>query len=266
MPADVSRGVPRDAVPPTGPKASDAFLAPGIPDRTGPPAVAKAAAARTIFFVADDLTCDRCGRRFSVPESVQRRYPGWKPRVCLRCRARDGAAGSAGGKSASPARPVAAPPAPLPSAPGADPPAAVYTDGSCQGNPGPGGWGAVLVRGDTLVTERRGFDPATTNNRMELTGVIEGLKLAPTDGEVTLFTDSQLVVRTLNGWAAQWEKRGWKRRDGEVKNLDLVQEAWRLLKERPNVRVEWVAGHAGERWNEYADALSTAHLREGRTA
>ncbi len=187
-----------------------------------------------------------------MPMGAQRRYPGWKPRVCLRCRGRENNRGN-NGFQVSPGESEKPP---------ARASTAIYTDGSCQGNPGPGGWGAVYVEGDEVIEERRGFDPQTTNNRMELTGVIQGLKMAPQEKTVVLYTDSNLTVQTLTSWAGGWEKRGWRRRDGEVKNLDLVKEAYELLKGRPNVHLEWVKGHAGDRWNEYADALSTAHVRD----
>ncbi|MCL4241748.1 MAG: ribonuclease HI [Dehalococcoidia bacterium] len=137
----------------------------------------------------------------------------------------------------------------------------IFTDGSCQGNPGPGGWGAVYVRDGAIIEERHGDAPSTTNNRMELTAMINGLEMAPADLPVTVYSDSQLVVNTLTRWAKGWESRGWKRKEGEVKNLDLVQRAWALVQERPSVRIEWIKAHDGSRWNEYADALSTAHLR-----
>ena len=137
----------------------------------------------------------------------------------------------------------------------------IFTDGSCQGNPGPGGWGAVYVRDGVVVEERHGDAPNTTNNRMELTAMINGLEMAPGDLPVTVYSDSQLVVNTLTRWAKGWESRGWKRKEGEVKNLDLVQRAWTLVQERPLARIEWIRAHDGSLWNEYADALSTAHLR-----
>lgn len=136
----------------------------------------------------------------------------------------------------------------------------VFTDGSCQGNPGPGGWGAVYVRDGKILEERHGFDPQTTNNRMELTAMIEGLSMVGPGEEIDVYSDSQLVVNTLTKWAASWEKRGWKRKGGPVMNLDLVQRAYALLKERPHARVKWIRAHDGSRWNEYADALATAHL------
>lgn len=142
------------------------------------------------------------------------------------------------------------------------PASGIFTDGSCQGNPGPGGWGAVHVREGEIIDERFGHHPATTNNRMELTAMIEGLLMADPAKPVTIYSDSSLVIDTLTKWAKGWEARGWKRKEGEVKNLELVQRAYALLKERPLVSLEWIRAHDGSRWNEYADALSTAYLRE----
>jgi ribonuclease HI len=144
----------------------------------------------------------------------------------------------------------------------AGPQTGVFTDGSCSGNPGPGGWGAVRVQDGAIVAERHGSDPATTNNRMELTAMIAGLEMVAPGESASIYSDSQLVVNTLTRWAAGWEQRGWKRREGDVKNLDLVQQAWNLVRERPGVRIEWIKAHDGSRWNEYADALSTAYMRE----
>lgn len=137
----------------------------------------------------------------------------------------------------------------------------IFTDGSSRPNPGPGGWGAVFVRANAIVEERHGSEAWTTNNRMELTALIAGLEMAPAGEAVTVYSDSQLVVNTLTKWAKGWEARGWKRKEGEIANLDLVQRAWQLAQQRPNARIEWVRAHNGSRWNEYADALSTAHLR-----
>ncbi len=147
-----------------------------------------------------------------------------------------------------------------------DPESGIFTDGSCQGNPGPGGWGAVYVRDGRVIAERHGFEASTTNNRMELTAIIEGLEMAPADEPVTVYSDSQLVVRTLNEWAKGWEARGWRRKDGPVQNLDLVRRAWELRKARPLARIAWIRGHATSRWNAYADRLATAHLRVGGEA
>lgn len=137
----------------------------------------------------------------------------------------------------------------------------VFTDGSCSGNPGPGGWGAVRVERGRVVAEECGSEPATTNNRMELTAMIAGLRMLGPGEAADVYSDSRLVVQTLTQWAAGWERRGWKRTTGEVKNLELVREAYALAKERPRARIQWIRAHDGSRWNEYADALSTAYLR-----
>lgn len=139
---------------------------------------------------------------------------------------------------------------------GAGPKRGVFTDGACEGNPGPGGWSAVWVEDDRVVEERVGGAASTTNNRMELLGMIEGLRMLPPDVEITLYSDSNLCVKTLNEWAAGWEKRGWKRKTGPIANLELVKELWALYQQRPNVTVRWIKAHDGSRWNEYADALA----------
>jgi len=143
----------------------------------------------------------------------------------------------------------------------AGPQSGIFTDGSCSGNPGPGGWGVVYVLDGRILASEHGEDPATTNNRMEFTAMIHGLQMLGPAEEMDVFTDSQLVVNTLTQWAAGWKRNGWKRRDGEVKNLELVQEAYEIFLERPKARIRWIKAHDGSLWNEYADALSTAYLR-----
>lgn len=144
----------------------------------------------------------------------------------------------------------------------AGPQSGVFTDGSCSGNPGPGGWGVVYVLDGRVLAQEHGHDPSTTNNRMEFTAMIHGLRMLGPNEAVDVYTDSQLVVNTLTQWAAGWERNGWRRRDGEVKNLELVREAWALVQERPLARIRWIKAHDGSRWNEYADALATAYLRD----
>jgi len=138
----------------------------------------------------------------------------------------------------------------------------VFTDGSCEGNPGPGGWAAVWVEDDAIVREQSGGDPATTNNRMELRAMIEGLRMLPADARTTLYSDSNLCVQTANEWAAGWERRGWRRKSGPIANLELVKELWRLVQERPHVEIRWIKAHDGSRWNEYADAVATERAGE----
>jgi ribonuclease HI len=118
------------------------------------------------------------------------------------------------------------------------------------------------VEGGDVLAQDHGHDPDTTNNRMELTAIIHGIRLVPEGRPVTVHTDSRLAVDTLTKWAAGWERRGWKRKSGPIKNLDLVQEAWSLVQARPEVELRWVKAHDGNRWNEYADALATAWARD----
>ncbi len=138
----------------------------------------------------------------------------------------------------------------------------VFCDGSSEGNPGPGGWGAVWVEDNHIIDEAWGHEPHTTNNRMELRALIAGLKMLPADADIDVYTDSQLVVNIITKWAEGWEAKGWKKKSsGPIANLELVQEAYRLYRERPGVRLRWIQAHSGYRWNEYADALATAYRR-----
>lgn len=139
----------------------------------------------------------------------------------------------------------------------AGPKRGVFTDGSCEGNPGPGGWSAVWVEDDRVTLERCGGAPDTTNNRMELKAMIEGLRMIPADAEITLYSDSNLCVQTVNEWAAGWEKRGWKRKTGPIANLELVKELYALAHQRPRVNIRWIKAHDGSKWNEYADAVAS---------
>ena len=143
----------------------------------------------------------------------------------------------------------------------AGPDTGVFTDGSCEGNPGPGGWGFVWVEAGEVRLERWGTDPGTTNNRMELTALIEAFRALPEDAEVTVYSDSQLCVNTINQWAAGWERRGWKRKTGPIKNLDLVQRLYALAQKKNGITLKWIKAHDGSKWNEYADALASAYQR-----
>jgi len=140
------------------------------------------------------------------------------------------------------------------------PKSGVFTDGSCDGNPGPGGWGFVWVENDEIVEEKCGSDADTTNNRMELTALIEALRALPDDAEITVYSDSQLCVKTVNEWAAGWERRGWRRKSGPIANLELVRELYDLANCHPGVKLVWIKAHDGSRWNEYADALASARM------
>jgi ribonuclease HI len=135
-----------------------------------------------------------------------------------------------------------------------------YTDGACSGNPGPGGWGAILVakRGDTVLRTRElsGGEPQTTNNRMELLAAINALETLERPARVTVVTDSTYVKNGVTQWIHGWKRNGWKTSQKKaVKNDDL----WRRLDEaqvRHDVTWEWVKGHAGHDMNERADELA----------
>ena len=134
----------------------------------------------------------------------------------------------------------------------------IYTDGSCRGNPGVGGWGAVLVY-NGVEKELSGGEKLTTNNRMELTAVISALAALKEPCEVTLTSDSKYVIEALEkGWAVSWRARGWKKGDNKpALNPDLWEQLL-LLMERHRVTTVWVKGHAGHPYNERCDSLATA--------
>jgi ribonuclease HI len=137
----------------------------------------------------------------------------------------------------------------------------LYTDGACRGNPGPGGWGALLLFGDHQK-ELRGSELLTTNNRMELTAAIEGLAALKRPCEVQLFTDSQYVRKGITEWLPQWKRRDWRTADRKpVKNVDLWQALEQQI-ERHRVHWHWVRGHAGVPGNERADALANVAIDE----
>jgi len=131
----------------------------------------------------------------------------------------------------------------------------IYTDGACRGNPGPGGWGAILRYGNH-ERELFGGEPQTTNNRMELMAAIEALKTLKEPCEIDLTTDSQYVRKGISEWMTQWKARGWRTAAKQpVKNEDL----WRALDEqasRHQIRWHWVKGHSGHKDNERADELA----------
>ncbi len=131
----------------------------------------------------------------------------------------------------------------------------IYTDGACKGNPGPGGWGALMISG-AAQKELCGGESSTTNNRMELTAVIEALNALNRACKVALYTDSKYVMDGLNQWMPNWKKRGWKTADKKpVKNQDLWQ-ALDVAVSRHEIEWHWVKGHAGHPGNERADELA----------
>ena len=134
----------------------------------------------------------------------------------------------------------------------------IYTDGACRGNPGRGGWAAILVYG-AREKELSGGEASTTNNRMELMGAISGLSALKERCRVTLYSDSKYLVDAVTlGWAAAWRRKNWKKADGSrAKNEDLWAQLLDLLGEH-EVEMVWVKGHNGHGYNERCDALATA--------
>lgn len=141
----------------------------------------------------------------------------------------------------------------------------LFTDGACSGNPGPGGWGTIL-RWKGTERELCGGEPDTTNNRMEMMAVIQGLAVLKRPCKVAVYTDSRYVQQGISEWIFSWKKRGWKTADNKpVKNVDL----WQTLDElaaKHKVTWHWVKGHAGHPENERADALARQGLAAARDA
>lgn len=137
----------------------------------------------------------------------------------------------------------------------------IYTDGACRGNPGPGGWGALLRYGDR-EHELHGGEAETTNNRMELTAAIRALEILKRPCDVVLHTDSQYVRQGITEWMVNWKKRGWMTAARKpVKNADLWREL-DVAQSRHNVQWRWVKGHSGNPGNERADALANLGIDE----
>ena len=197
--------------------------------------------------MAKMYTCRDCGAEFTIQPGALKKYPGWTPKQCMNCRF---------GRM-----PAAATKEDALELFDSGPVTGVFTDGACEVNPGPGGWGAVRVLNGEILAERSGADEQTTNNRMELTAMINGYQMVQPGDAVTVYSDSIYCVRIATEWAALWEMNGWRRgkRREPVENLDLVKELFALVEARPLAKAEWIKGHSGSRWNEYADALSRAY-------
>ena len=136
----------------------------------------------------------------------------------------------------------------------------LYTDGGCRPNPGTGGWAAILIAGSKMK-ELSGCEPESTNNRMELTAAIEGLRALKSDCQVTLYTDSQYLRQGITSWIKKWRKNGWRSSTGAVKNKELWQELDSLTG-RHEIEWRWTKGHAGNPMNERCDELATEAIEQ----
>ncbi|HXF51110.1 MAG TPA: ribonuclease H [Dehalococcoidia bacterium] len=201
---------------------------------------------------ARTFRCEQCGTPFTIPQSVREKYPGWRPKRCRDCkgepasRRRDDAPARERRQDAGVARRADAAAR-----------AEVFTSGSCEPNPGDGGWAAVKVAQGRIVREASGFEAATTNNRMELTALVQGLEMTAPDEDATIWTPSEFCFKTATVWAAAWSRNGWRRSDGKsIANADLVRQIHALLRQRPRVRVEWSEQGAPGPWNERAAAAA----------
>ena len=141
----------------------------------------------------------------------------------------------------------------------------IWTDGACSGNPGPGGWAAIVVAPDGATVELAGGERSTTNNRMEFTAAIEGLRHLPAGNRACVVTDSRLMIDSMTKWLAGWKRKGWETASGDpVKNQDLVRALEAEIARHAEVRWHWVRGHetgaahAHKRLNDRADRLAVA--------
>ena len=137
----------------------------------------------------------------------------------------------------------------------------IYTDGACSGNPGPGGWGAVIFDNENKQKNISGSVKNTTNNRMELSAAIMALEEVNTNSEITIYTDSNYVKNGITEWVLKWKENGWKNSNKEpVKNKDLWEKLDNLC-EQNTINWKWVKGHASNKYNNLADELATKAIK-----
>ena len=137
----------------------------------------------------------------------------------------------------------------------------IYTDGACSGNPGPGGWGAVILDNDNKQKNISGSEENTTNNRMELSAAIMALEEVNMNSEITIYTDSNYVKNGITEWVLKWKENGWKNSNKEpVKNKDLWEKLDNLC-EQNTINWKWVKGHASNKYNNLADELATKAIK-----
>jgi ribonuclease HI len=139
----------------------------------------------------------------------------------------------------------------------------IYTDGSCEPNPGPGGWAALLIYPDKQIP-LSGAHPDTTNNRMELTAAVEALNALPERSAVTLYTDSEYLKRGITEWLPGWQARNWRRKGGKLANVDLWKALDRAMRHH-QVRWQWVKAHASSKYNNQVDKLARQAMKDLRS-
>jgi ribonuclease HI len=140
----------------------------------------------------------------------------------------------------------------------------IYSDGACSGNPGPGGWGYVIVNGAAISKEVYGHDTSTTNNKMEMMGAIRGLESFPSRQKINLYTDSNYLKNGITDWSKKWQRNGWKTADGkDVKNKDLWERLV-ILNQVHDVSWNWVKGHSTDPLNQRADKLAVQGRDEAK--
>ncbi len=214
------------------------------------------------------FTCTVCDIEFQVSQAGLDKYPGWKPRYCREHSPNKKKATSVKktrrrtSKRSRTRTEENLTLAQVLAKYSKGPDSGVFTDGSASPNPGPGGWGMVWVEKGEILAEGHGHEAHTTHNRMELTALIEAYRALPGDARVTVHSDSRLCIDTITKWAPGWERKGWKRKGDPLKNLDLVKELLALYRAHSHCKLVWIAAHSGDRWNEYADSLATAWMRE----
>lgn len=222
-----------------------------------------------------NFNCIQCNNSFSIPDEVLAKYPNWTPKYCPKCNPKkantqNNAQGKFGAtnentKKASKSSITKEEDLPLSKVLerfSEGPQSGIFTDGSSRPNPGPGGWGVVYVKDGNIINKLYGSQQDTTNNRMELTALLNAFTIAPLNEEILIYTDSELCVNTFTKWIQSWERNGWKKKTGEIKNLDLIKQVYAKMKEKPLCKLTWIESHNGFLWNEYADSLATAWARD----
>ena len=220
-----------------------------------------------------NFKCITCNKSFSIPDEVLAKYPNWIPKYCPSCNPKKKNTSTNNNinnnseniiktsTKSSITKEEDLTLAEVLKRFSEGPQSGIFTDGSARPNPGPGGWGIVYVKDGTVINQKYGKEKETTNNRMELTALLNAFEIAPENEPILIYTDSELCVNTFTKWISSWEKNGWKKKTGEIKNLDLIKQVYAAMKRKPLAKLHWIESHNGFLWNEYADSLATAWAR-----